>query len=289
MKYKTQYTILFLFFLSFIYNLTIFDFSWPVDMVELVAESLMLIACFAVLFYIQPLQSFPKVYWLMLIGIAFYSVSAFMDLTEEFFVESAVSESNLDDFLKTLGFILLSLGIHRWMNLHTELISELKIKAETDQLTGLLNRRAFIQYIQGSHRAKEDEGRAFLLLDIDHFKAINDNYGHACGDHVLASTAKALKSQTRQYDILARWGGEEFLFYLADVTAEEAEDIANALRRHIQQLSFECNNQTIICTVSIGVYHATTSHCLEQEVDCADKALYQAKASGRNCVVLYQQ
>ena len=82
-----------------------------------------------------------------------------------------------------------------------------------------------------------------LFLDIDHFKTINDNYGHACGDQVLSTVANALKSQTRNDDILARWGGEEFLFSLADVTSDEAINIADALRLYIQQLSFECNNK----------------------------------------------
>ena len=288
MKYKTQFSILMLYFLAFIYQLNVYAFSWPHDLVELTAELLMFIACLTVMYYINPLKIFPKVYWLLLCGSAFYSMSAFMDLTEEFFVQSTVRESNLDDFLKTFGFILLSIGIHRWMNLHTEFISELKVKAETDQLTGLLNRRAFIENITGEFAPKDGEGRALLLLDIDHFKAINDNYGHACGDQVLSTVANALKSQTRSDAILARWGGEEFLFSLADVTSDEAINIADALRLYIQQLSFECNNKTIICTVSVGIYHGYYTRCLEQDVDCADQALYQAKANGRNCVVLYQ-
>ncbi|WP_434929849.1 GGDEF domain-containing protein [Shewanella sp. HL-SH5] len=288
MEYKTQHTIILLYVLAFIYKITIYTFAWPADLIEFVAEIAMLIACFAVMYYINPLKVFPKIYWLMLFGSAFYSMSAFMDLTEEFFVESTVRNSNLDDFLKTSGFILLSLGIHRWMNLHLQLISELKRKAETDQLTGLLNRRAFIQRITGIFKPKESEGRAFLLLDIDHFKAINDNYGHACGDQVLTAAAKSLKSQVRKDDILARWGGEEFLFFLANVTKDEAIAIANSLRQHIAQLTFECNNEAIQCTTSIGIYHAFSSSGLEKEIDSADQALYKAKSNGRNCVVLYE-
>lgn len=287
MKYQAQHTILIIFILVFIYKLSIHSFSWPEDKVEFMAELIMFLACFAVMYYIKPLKDFPKVYWLMLLGAAFYSMAAFMDLSEEFFIESRVSASNLDDLFKTLGFILLSLGIHRWMVLHGILIREFKLKAETDQLTGLLNRRAFIKRITGKHQPTEGEGRALLLLDIDYFKSINDNYGHASGDIVLTSTAKELKNLIRQDDILARWGGEEFLFYLSGVTKEESEKIANSLRQHIEQLSFDCNNGTIKCTVSIGVYHAFTSRCLEAEVDCADQALYQAKSAGRNCVVLY--
>jgi diguanylate cyclase (GGDEF)-like protein len=289
MSYKTQHTIVLLFILAFIYDIIFYKFSWPEDNIELVAEFLMLCACFAVMYYIKPLQAFPKVYWLMLLGSAFYSMSAFMDLSEEFFIDDHLSFTNLDDFLKTFGFILLSIGIHKWMKLHKEFIGELKATAETDLLTGLLNRRAFIQRLTGKHKPKDGKGRALLLLDIDHFKAINDNYGHACGDVVLSSTANALKSLIRENDILARWGGEEFLFYLANVTEDESIDIAEKLRKHIESLVFNCNNHEIRCTFSIGVYHAQTSKCLEEEVDFADKALYQAKAAGRNCVVLYKK
>ena len=289
MKYKTQHTILSLYILTFIYNLSAYVFSWPVDRLEFIAESGMFIACFAVMYYITPLRAFPKVYWLMLLGSAFFSMSAFMDLSEEFFIGSGIRESNLDDILKTLGFILLSIGIYRWMNLHQEFISELRAKAETDQLTGLLNRRAFIEKIMGEYKPNDGEGRALLMLDVDHFKSINDSYGHACGDLVLATAANELKSLIRENDLLARWGGEEFLFHLLDVNEEKSIEIADALRQSIEQLSFECNSKIINCTVSIGVYHAFSSKCLETEVDCADQALYQAKNAGRNCVVLFKE
>ncbi|WP_434925976.1 hypothetical protein [Shewanella sp. HL-SH2] len=80
MEYKTQHTIILLYVLAFIYKITIYTFSWPADLIEFVAEIAMLIACFAVMYYINPLKVFPKIYWLMLFGSAFYSMSAFMDL-----------------------------------------------------------------------------------------------------------------------------------------------------------------------------------------------------------------
>ena len=289
MKYKVQHLIVLLCLLVFISNLIHYDVSLPADMIELGIEFSMLITALVVMYYIEPLKTYPKVYWLMLMGSACYFVYAFIDISEEFFVKSAFDTHNLDDALKVFGFIFLCFGIHRWMLVYRSLIRTLKVQAETDQLTGLWNRRAFIQKITGKNKQSEGEGRALLLMDVDHFKSINDTYGHACGDIVLAAVAHELKSLIRDNDLLARWGGEEFLFHLLDVTEDKSIEIANALRQSIEQFSFECNSQIINCTVSIGVYHAFSSKCLETEVDCADQALYQAKNAGRNCVVLFKE
>lgn len=126
-----------------------------------------------------------------------------------------------------------------------------------------------------------------LLLDLDHFKQINDTYGHRNGDIVIKETADQLKSIIKKQDLLARWGGEEFLIFLFDCDEVEAILIANTIQHHIAQYEFILTDNAINATVSIGVYQSNNIHLLDEGINHADEALYKAKANGRNCVVIY--
>ena len=112
-------------------------------------------------------------------------------------------------------------------------------------------------------------------------------YGHASGDAILESTARELSLHIRKGDILSRWGGEEFLLYLDNITDESALLMAESLRKRIENLHFDVNGEKMHCTISIGCHHLSVEHDIEKCVDCADQALYQAKDQGRNRVVVY--
>jgi len=287
MKFKVQFLTFLITLGLFIYAIVLFPFVIPTDLVELTAEFIMLLACIAIMFYIEQLKSFYRVYWIMLIGASLSYIGFFLDFAEELFDERVFQVSSIEDSLQTVGFVTLCIGILYWLALHKSLIAELKLNAETDHLTGLLNRRAFYQIMDRKRKLQPDFLSAFLLMDIDHFKSVNDTYGHAFGDEVLEVTSKSLKAKVRSSDVLIRWGGEEFLLYLDNCSKERSVEIAEELRKQVEQLSFDYQGQQVNCTISIGVYNTTCNKRLEDNINCADQALYKAKHGGRNCVVIY--
>lgn len=159
--------------------------------------------------------------------------------------------------------------------------------ALSDPLTGLLNRRAFAAQAERMGRAGDLERIALLALDLDHFKQINDHFGHEIGDRVLMTFASVAQSTLRSTDILYRMGGEEFCFLLPGAGAREAVNIAESLRRSFEASIVDANGQVARTTVSIGVA-ASEDRVFDLAVlqGAADAALYEAKARGRNRIVL---
>ena len=124
---------------------------------------------------------------------------------------------------------------------------------------------------------------AIILIDLDWFKRINDEYGHAIGDEVLEGVAKELKQRLRKSDIPLRWGGEEFLVFLPNTNISEARQLADKMREHFDSKNITPTHKV---TMSIGVVSALAHEIeLDKLIGLADKALYQAKHKGRNCVV----
>ncbi|MCP5206971.1 MAG: transporter substrate-binding domain-containing protein [Hahellaceae bacterium] len=162
---------------------------------------------------------------------------------------------------------------------------DLEILSSTDGLTGLFNRHHFEQKMQHEmERAKRYQScLTLLLLDIDHFKSINDTHGHQVGDQVLVCIAGAIRERVRKTDIAARWGGEEFVIVLPETDLTHAQSFAESLRQHIASVT--CENARGV-TVSIGVAAYQPDEILDAIFGKADRALYKAKESGRNRVVL---
>jgi diguanylate cyclase (GGDEF)-like protein len=163
--------------------------------------------------------------------------------------------------------------------------------ATTDKLTGLLNRQAFDMLIEriAAEARRKSEPVMLLLADIDHFKSINDRFGHLAGDRVLKRTATLLQQRLRGSDIVARWGGEEFLIALKDCRLEEAVRLAEELRGDVERLRVELDDgQVINLTLSIGISPFDGIEPIDAAIGRADTGLYEAKRSGRNriCVGL---
>jgi len=159
-------------------------------------------------------------------------------------------------------------------------LSKAEEEARRDPLTGVANRRAFAQ----AAAAREQEPYALLLLDLDHFKKINDTYGHEAGDLALVQVARALQRRLRTGDLVARIGGEEFVVLLAGVGLQDAMRVAEELRRRIKQLRCETEAGSFACTVSVGVAWHRPGQTLAQVLRAADRALYAAKRKGRDRV-----
>ncbi len=165
--------------------------------------------------------------------------------------------------------------------------------AERDFLTGLYNRRHAIKVLKLYQKLAErdpDFKISFILIDIDFFKLINDTYGHDAGDFVLKQLSLILQLNTRKSDIVARWGGEEFLVILPKTNIEQAKVVAEKLRKTIEKTEFEYNGNKIKLTISAGVAEIDLSYsqsekALENILSQVDEKLYQAKQQGRNLII----
>ena len=168
-------------------------------------------------------------------------------------------------------------------------LEQIRQLATHDDLTGLLNRRAMLDRMQLEQRRSLRSGSPLLIaqLDIDHFKAVNDTHGHAAGDLVLQSFADTVRRNVRDTDVLARWGGEEFVLLLCDTPAADAVTLMERLRQAVQamQVPVAQGGQPITVTVSIGLARHAPADPLAGTLERADRALYAAKAGGRNRVV----
>jgi len=168
-----------------------------------------------------------------------------------------------------------------------ELLLEL---SNTDHLTGLFNRRFLMEALDKEvQRARRKDGQvALLLMDIDHFKRVNDTHGHLQGDVVLQKVALHIQKELRSYDIAARYGGEEFVAVLPDTSLKEAFNVADRIRLSVQGMHFAGSLANERVTVSLGVA-LFPSPCFD-DIDgllrAADEALYQAKERGRNRVII---
>ncbi len=165
--------------------------------------------------------------------------------------------------------------------------------ANRDDLTGVLNRRAF-RTQASERRTSVTKGKPFVLmvLDIDHFKRVNDRLGHAAGDLVLRQVSALVESRLRKGDIFARAGGEEFWLLSSEIPAADAATVAERLRAEVEQLSVDVDGEAVRVTISIGVAVFASEEAgsdLREALERADKALYEAKESGRNRVIVEQQ
>ena len=160
--------------------------------------------------------------------------------------------------------------------------------SNTDPLTQLFNRRYLTEALEKElmRSARTNSSLSFLMLDIDHFKQVNDSYGHQKGDRVLVTLADLLRRQLRQYDIAARFGGEEFALILPDTRLPQAVEVAERLRSGTENLSFPGNLQDLKLTISLGaaVFPCGNIKTVDDLIREADYALYSAKRAGRNRV-----
>lgn len=181
---------------------------------------------------------------------------------------------------------------------HTKLKKEIEVRktlqkqlvtlAKTDSLTGILNRGAFWKSakLEWKKHQRFSDTISFAILDIDHFKRINDTFGHPAGDEVIRQVVKSALSCIRTFDIIGRIGGEEFAIIMLKTSSEDATKVATRICSKISQLDTQYQQESIKCTVSCGIYSTNSSqHSLDNIYQKADLALYLAKRTGRNQVI----
>jgi two-component system, cell cycle response regulator len=168
------------------------------------------------------------------------------------------------------------------------LMDESQRLATTDPLTGLSNRRALLAalHVEIAQARRHAHPLSVCLLDVDHFKSINDGHGHAAGDQVLAAIGALLRRELRTPDVAARWGGEEFIVLLRHTDADGGVRAAERIRNAVQALEIGAADKKISVTVSIGVAQFVVEESAEAFIECADQAMYRAKLGGRNRVEL---
>lgn len=217
--------------------------------------------------------------YLLAIGLASHSRTQQMRLAREKLRlgEQALSESNA--------------RLQHQLDQNNRLQAQLAEQAIRDPLTGLFNRR-YLETV-GPHElarcTREGTELALMMIDIDHFKLINDRYGHLGGDEVLRSLAAMLIDSVRASDVACRFGGEEFLLLLPNMGAQGAIDRAQQWRNRFDAMRVESNGDVIKATLSIGIaLHPRDGSSVQALTRAADSALYQAKAQGRNRVLLAQ-
>jgi diguanylate cyclase len=165
-----------------------------------------------------------------------------------------------------------------------EALARLEVLAMRDPLTGLLNRRSMMDLLLHELRAQVRHGQpmSLVLIDLDHFKQINDGHGHAVGDQVLRLFAQQARAKLRGGDVIARWGGEEFLLMLPRTAAAEAVDCVQRLRDELADLRFPDAPADLRVTFSAGLAECWHEADIQATIDLADRAMYRAKAAGRN-------
>ena len=172
-----------------------------------------------------------------------------------------------------------------------EALTRMQELASHDELTGLLNRRAFLDRVRPEIAAQRRHGEAsaVILIDLDHFKAINDQFGHQSGDEVLRGTAALLLRHLRGADILARWGGEEFLIFMPRTSVDDAGLVAERLRLALRQQGCPALPASWTLTASFGITVLDNDLTLDTATARADQALYQAKHGGRDRVCRFDR
>lgn len=227
---------------------------------------------------------YPK--WQVIIGSGlFYSI---LKYTTEFSQKVTPDPSEIRALI--LGSFInwsIALTIGYFINKSHQLLLKIEELTIKDSLTGIYNRRYLELFMEKTipFSKRTNSSLVFMLLDIDHFKRVNDNYGHRCGDEALKHTASIINTCVRNSDAFVRFGGEEFAIVLPNTDAAEGLIIAERIREAIEKSEFIYKNKRIHFTISIGVsfYNGET---VEEFIEKSDNALYKAKENGRNQIAI---
>ena len=202
-------------------------------------------------------------------------------LIKEYKEQAYVNESTYTNFSKQeFRFV---------KKLTTLIIESQSYEKNFDELTNVFNRRYFFEKVEFDYQKSLRTHTEFSIVmgDIDYFKDVNDAYGHQCGDYVLQEISAIMSEHIRAYDILGRYGGEEFVFFIYSHT-QETKEIIERIRELIKNANLECNKKKIEMTMSFGISTFRNNLKIKDLISQADEALYEAKKMGRNRTVVYK-
>lgn len=274
------YAVLFSYF-----SFTQFRAPIPLDILDVVVELTLALLMLVLFAMFQFYQGSVKAYTNISLGIAINFITNVSDVLDEFCRFPTVISYITDDFPKIVAMIFIIIGIREWIENNSKMMKRLEELATYDSLTGIFNRQAIdskLNYAISKVR-RYPAPLSIILFDIDHFKKINDTYGHAVGDSVLKELSQVSQQTLRELDKLGRYGGEEFLIILQETTVAGAKTVAEKVRESIEALSFESVPQV---TVSMGIAELKENETAEHFIQRADMALYMAKDQGRNLAII---
>lgn len=209
-----------------------------------------------------------------------------LEVHDELWVEGILQPFTMDCGTRVVIWTARNVNDRHYMEVRLRELSEI------DVLTGILNRRAFMSKLSLALKSyrRYQTNTAFLMLDIDHFKAINDRFGHLGGDEIIQHVTDLSKLELRDVDVIGRIGGEEFAIILANTTIQQASDIANRLRQRIESSPYRIDGLEFVTTVSIGVsqFEPDDDEC-KYILTRSDKAMYHSKRNGRNRVTVFDE
>ena len=269
-------------------NSTFYTIKPTISFFQLFANTVLLFTTLY-LIYITQKHSTNKsgFYYYTSIGFSFIFYGLFILTLNTVFVYPAEAVNISSKLLFVCGYSLLAIGVTKWIRYNENRQDELSYQANTDELTGILNRRSFTKYIENEYKNARVRSEPFslIIIDIDFFKNINDNYGHIVGDEILKKLSQLMKSSFRNTDKVCRWGGEEFAILLPSTSMTNAINVAEKIRQKVEKSSHQVKEKSINYTISLGVSESlAVDESIDQIINRADTALYKAKDGGRNCV-----
>lgn len=283
MNFKVYILLLISIVSTFLYQFTL-PIVDEIDYISLLSEGIISLSVFitiVILLKITGIKNLINNY--IIIGFYFILVGMFNDTLDEVFYHSNSYTAIFEDSTLLIGFISLLIGINNFYKEFLKINEELKQKATVDSLTKVFNRAKIDEYLpfELDRFKRYQHSFGLILLDIDFFKSVNDNFGHLVGDEALVNFASLIKNSIRNTDTICRWGGEEFLVVCPKTSEDDIIRIAENLRKKIENTKIL--EQTTI-TASIGTTICMSNDSIDSLINRVDEAMYEAKQTGRNKV-----
>ncbi|MDE3271704.1 GGDEF domain-containing protein [Pseudoalteromonas sp. G4] len=274
-----------LFFLLPVVSFWLFPHVNSIDYISFTSEFIMAVTVLVCIVNLKNFQKSERSNQILYVGFSILLVAIYVDALDELFIFPKVITIVIEDIFQITGLLLIVFGIKLWLEKQEAQNHSLIKLATTDPLTGVFTRRYFID--KATEKLSESNPRfCILMLDIDHFKKINDKYGHNAGDLALVEFCSLMEKNLRDSDLFARWGGEEFIVMLPHIALSSAAEKAESLRSKLAESKIKLPDAEFTMTVSIGVVEfSPVTPKLETLIDIADQRLYKAKQQGRNQVV----
>lgn len=246
----------------------------------------------------RPVKNWQAGEWIVALSLLVSIFAGLLRGTESLLYQFDIAETSIFAYqgnqalyllINLLAIVFIAMGLI--VLSQDRLRADLENIAAQDALTGVQSRRLILQLLDKllSSVSRQGTPLAVLMVDIDHFKQVNDQYGHRAGDEVLVSVVRTLERNIRKDAFIGRYGGEEFLLLLPDTDVRQLELIAERLRQSVARISYNYRDHLIRVTISTGaiVVNKDNVNVYEDPLMLADKALYAAKKQGRDCVVIY--
>ncbi len=283
-KRKMLLLTVFLYVIGYIYfSYVNFKHYDSIDYVDLIIESMLIILSSILLIAFQFFKGPHKTYSLLTIGLVIFLLAHVSDVMDEVCHYPVYITFLIDDLSHLLAIVFVLLGFSRWLKYNNNMVTKLQKLATIDTITSISNRQHIQEILekQITNVKRYNRDISIVLIDIDHFKEVNDNYGHDVGDLVLSVFSEVVSAEIRETDYFGRYGGEEFLLVLPETDLEGATAVAEKVRAALVVNDF---GDVPNVTASFGVACRTKGENRQDLIKRSDIAMYESKKNGRNRV-----